>query len=189
MIFRRRRHDVGTYEAPDESPEAPIDRVIEEGVLIAESSVRLMLRNRIVVGALRDRVDLDRDDLARAAAAALLEVADQEWESAQRLGFHPIDPFEDPEYSAERARRERLRRALSDALAARAEDADALAALVERARVEAWDEIGPYLETHLGEPVMRLDDAHYARDRADRLATFIALDLTELAVERGAELA
>lgn len=194
-LFRRRRRSVGTYEAPAPSEPPPLERVLEDGVMIAESSVRMTLRNRIIVDALRDRLDLDRDALAAAAADAFEVIADQEWEAAERSRMRRSmqrvdDPLQDPEHvehDRESERREGVHRALSSALAERAGQAEALAALVERARLEAWDEIGAFVAGR-AEPPDIAPDADYARERGERLATFLALDLMELAAERGVEL-
>ena len=193
--FRRRRGEwLGTYEPPEPRDPAPIEDVVNDGMLIADSVVRMTLRNRIIVDSLRDRRDLDRTALADAAAAELEALADNEWESAQRVRFRREgvrldDPFPDEnttEYRIESERREKVHIAMSEAFAARATQRDILDALVERARLEAWDEVAPVLaERSAGE---RPVDADYAAQRDERIAALLALDLTALAAERGVTL-
>lgn len=183
--FRRRRHDVGTYEPPAEVPAAPADRVIEEGVLIAESSVRMQLRNRIIVDVLRDRRDFDREMLVGLASMAFDELADREWESAERRAFSSQMELFDDEHAEERTRRESLRRALSQALADRAADPVALDAVVERSRDEAWSEISDFIERRAGDVAPHEADPSYDVERAERLATFVVLDLAGLAADHG----
>lgn len=198
--FRRRRGvDLGTYVAPEPVAPAPIDQVVREGALIGESVVRLTLRNRVIVDTLRDRRDLDRSQLAKLAARELENLADQEWESAERIRFRrdsaPVDnPFQDEagpsaEQLQESQRRENIHRSMSDAFAERATSGDALAAIVERSREEAWSEIGEVLLARAGERSFTAErDPRYRGERNERMDTLVALDLTELAVERGVSL-
>lgn len=195
---RRRGVDVGTYVAPDPVPPAPVERIVEEGVLIGESIVRLTVRNRVIVDALRDRRDLDRAALAGVVAHELENLADQEWESAERIRFRREnrridDPWVEAEHveedRLESVRRETVHRAMSEAFAAHAADEQVLAALVERSRGEAWNEIGPVLITRAGEAARDVTpDADYVRERGDRIGALLALDLAGLAHERGVEL-
>ena len=198
--FRRRRGGwLGTYEPPEPRDPAPLEDIIHDGMLVAESVVRMTLRNRIIVDALRDRRDLDRTALADAAAAELEALADNEWESAQRVRFRREgvrldDPFPDEnadDYRVESERREKVHVAMSEAFAARATQRDILDALVERSRREAWEEVAPVIEERaMGERAItsRPTDADYAEQRGDRIGALVALDLTALAVERGVEL-
>lgn len=194
--FRRRRGvDVGTYEPPEPREPAPLERVVEDGVLIGESIVRMTLRNRIIVDALRDRRDLDRAALAGLAARELGALADQEWESAERIRFRreqaarELFGDETDEDRAESRRREDVHRAMSAAFAARAEVTEALENLVERARTEAWEEVAPVLFARASEAVRDLvPDARYAQERAERVGALVAFDLAGLALERGVPL-
>ena len=194
--FRRRRGGwLGTYEPPEPRDPAPIEDVIDDGMLIAESVLRMTLRNRIIVDSLRDGRNLDRSALAAVAAAELEALADNEWESAQRVRFRREgvrldDPFPDEntdEYRRESERREKVHLAMSEAFAARAAQPDILESLVERARREAWDEVAPVIveRAAMEEPVA---DEEYLAQRDERMAALLALDLTALAVERGVDL-
>jgi hypothetical protein len=186
--FRRRRRFLGTYVDPGPVEPAPVEQVVREGALISDSVVRMTLRNRIIVDVLRDRRDLDRDELAAAAVRELETLADHEWESAERMRFR-----RDPEAAAsdreESERRERLHRAMSAAFAERAGDEEVIAAIVERAREEAWSEIAAVLADRAGEHALLLDrDPDYDTDLPDRLGALVAVDLAGLAEERGVAL-
>lgn len=197
--FRRKRGwvELGTYEPPEPTEPAAIESIVADGMLIAESLLRMTLRNHIIVDALRDGRDLNRDALAAAAAQELEALADQEWESAQRVRLRREaqridDPLQEDaefadEYRRESQRRERVHFAMSDAFAARARERDVLDSLVERARVEAWEEIGPVIAARAMEEEPAVDES-YAAERAERVAALLALDLTALAAERGVEL-
>ena len=196
--FRRRGGvDLGTYEAPEPVEPPDAHRIAEDGVLIAESVLRMTLRNRIIVDALRDRKDLDRQFLIAMASAEFESLADNEWATAERLklrrhGIRVDDPWsEDSELITERRRegqrRESVHRAMSKAFADRAVESELLSAMVERARVEAWDEIAPVLVDRavVHEPVR---DKEYEALRNERLGALLALDLSALAAERGVTL-
>jgi len=196
-LRRRRGVDLGTYVAPEPVAPAPVSRIVADGLLIGDSVVRLTLRNRIIVDVLRDRIDLDRRALGNAAARQLARLADQEWESAERIKFRRDrqrvdDPLQDYaafdlEHLQESLRRERIHRASSDAFAARVDDREAIAAIVERARAEAWSEISDVLMTKAGEQAALYErDPDYDAELADRLAKLVDVDLAELQQTRTA---
>jgi hypothetical protein len=189
--------ELGTYKPPAPVEPPPIPRIVDDGVLIAESLLVMTLRNQVIVNVLRDKRDYDEESLFSMATKELEALADNEWETAERLRMRREhisvdDPWlEDPDISGdhrrESQRREAVHRAMSDAFAARAGDRDVLSELVERSRVGAWDEIATVLIDRAGvdEPVR---DADYEAHRGERLGALIALDLSELAAERGVSL-
>jgi hypothetical protein len=195
---RTKRVDLGTYVDPEPVPPAPIEQVVREGTLIGESVVRMALRNRVIVDALRDNQDLDRDALVVAAARELQTLADHEWESAERIRFRRENQRAankgrdytgfDLEDLQESMRREQLHREMSTAFAAHADNAEAVAAIVERSLTEAWSEIGPVIIERAGEQALVLDrDPHYEEELAGRVGDLTA-DLSALAAERGVAL-
>ena len=194
--FRRRdRLDLGKYVAPEPTAPAPTEQIVAEGSLIGDSVVRQALRNRVIVDALRDRRDLDVGALAAAAAGEFDRLADQEWESAERIRLRrsvrrsDYDEPDDPEQLRESERREEVHRAMSEAFAARAADGATVAAIVEHARAEAWSDIGAVLLERAGDSALVFDrDPGYEAARADRVGALLALDLTRLAQERGVDL-
>jgi hypothetical protein len=195
--FRRRRVFLGTYVHPEPVEPAPVEQVVRDGMLIGDSVVRMALRNRLIVDALRDRRDFDRRRLSLAASREFDQLADHEWESAERLRFRRDEHAEEPDDDAleESRRREHLHRAMSDGFATRSRDAAVLAAIVERSRDEAWSDVAGVILRRAGERAVlfdddRLDDRdpHYESDRVERLGALVAVDLTALAQERGVEL-
>ncbi|MBG6053830.1 hypothetical protein IWX81_000220 [Salinibacterium sp. CAN_S4] len=197
-LFRRRSSvELGTYKPPAPVEPPPIPRIVDDGVLIAESLLVMTLRNQVIVNVLRDRRDFDQESLFSMATKELETLADNEWETAERLRMRREhtsvdDPWlEDPDISGdhrrESQRREAVHRAMSDAFAARASDRDVLSALVERSRAGAWDEISTVLVDRAFQPEP-VRDADYQAHRGERLGALIALDLSELAAERGVSL-
>jgi hypothetical protein len=195
--FRRRRGvNVGTYEAPDPIEPPPVERIVAEGVIIADSVVRLKLRNRVIVAALRDRENFRRAELVAQASKQLRALASNELETAERVRRRRDDRFvegpllDDPEFDEdglrESRRRESVHRALAEALHLHAHDFAALEEVVEQARTQAWLEVGPVIAKRASDTAVRfIPDAHYETQRSERIAALIALDLADLAAERG----
>jgi hypothetical protein len=199
LFGRKKRVYLGEYVEPAPVEPPPVERVVHEGALIGESVVRLVLRNRVIVDALREHKDLDRSGLAELAAVELGRLAEHERESAERVQGRrerqeAADATRkrtalDPDDIEESHRRERLHREMADAFATRATDGALLDSLVERSLQEAWSEIGPVFLERAGEQSLVVDrDSRYEQERVDRVGTLLALDLTRLAIERGVEL-
>lgn len=173
---------VGRFAPPPAAAPVPLERLIEEGMLIADQALRMTLKNAIIVAALRDRTDLDRDALATLAIERATELAAAERASAAR----------DRGESGDAPRkREKVRTGLAAELEALSADPERLAAMVERARLAAWEEIADPLADRAAaelEAERALAEQIDPRDRAERLAAFLALDLSELAAERGVDL-
>ena len=199
MRWLRKRKDLGlgTYVAPDPVDPAPVERVASEGVMIAEVVVRLGMRNRIVVDSLRDRLGFDTVPLMHWAASEFEALADREDEAADQLkerrDWSPIDmPLVEGADDIDAHRRElrwreTARRATADAFRALAHDERRLIELVEQARIEAWQDVANVI-IERADAVTYRADVDYATERSNRIAEFVALDLSALAIERGTPL-
>ena len=137
------------------------------------------VKNRIIVGALRDQLDFDRQRSLADARAALQRVAaqlradgdrarSQARRARLRLGRsrheHDYHPGDVEHLQA----RHTLYHAVADALLSRLGKPDALRELVEEARASAWEEISQELS-------YRLTAVAYAPEEAgrdDRLRAF-----------------
>jgi hypothetical protein len=164
------------------------DRILDEGVLIATSAVRMAVKNHLILRAVRDHAAFDRNEIVAFAAERFEELAAQEDSSAKREERR----FQEEEWERLPRRRRRpkitaadVRRDLAEALRAAAADAERLDALVDSARDDALAEI-----TAARHPVPQPSprDPDDLRERADRLATLVAFDLSGLAAERGLSL-
>jgi hypothetical protein len=177
---RRRGVDLGRFDAGrlDSPPPPSIERIVEEGMLIVESAVRMTVRNAIVLAALRDHTDFDPEALEAVARERLLDLADEEDEAAQRTGER------DGGNPDERAvRLVALHLGVADQLRQRAADVEFVGGILRHARDEALEDI---VSTMTTAPVKRTPD--YDGRRADRIASFVGLDLTELAARQGVDL-
>ena len=182
LFKRTARMKVGKFKPPPEREPASLERLVEEGLLIADSALRMTLKNAIIVAALRDRRALDRDALHALAVERLGELAEGERAAAGRDRL---------EIGSGARRREQVRHALAERLAALAADSERIAAVVERSRASAWEEIsGPLADraSAAREAERALTADLDPEQRAERVAAFVALDLTSLAAERGVDL-
>ena len=199
MRWLRRRKDLGLgkYVAPDPVDPPLAERVASEGLAIAESAVRLSMRNRIVVDSLRDRRGFDTAPLLQWAAEEFDTLAQREEEAADRLrdrrDWSPNDsPWVEHADDIEAQRRESqwreaARRATAAAFREAARDERRLIDLDERARIEAWQDVATVIMERAdatGHPA----DPDYDAERDSRIAALVALDLTALANERGVAL-
>jgi hypothetical protein len=169
------------------------ERIVDEGMLIAIAAVRMALKNRIIVGALREHTDYVDADYAAWARLELREVARQNDEDStrvERLGSHlsrtsKTGKGRDVENKRKDVIRLGRRRTLHDNVAQRlrdlAADDERVAELVVTARADALQEINEALATRL--LLQRIDPRQpgYAAARAERMRAVGAIDLAALA--------
>lgn len=169
-FFRwRRRANVGRYVAPEELPAPPIERIVDEGVLIAITAVRMHVKNEIIVRAIKDDAEYDVVELAEAARDEFESIARQN----DGYAAGPVSARHVEVYSALAAE---LRKA--------AGDPELVATTVEQAREDAWREISGVVATKL--EASRYDpstDPRYQKERAARLRALIKVDLATLEEE------
>ncbi|TPW72959.1 hypothetical protein [Schumannella sp. 10F1B-5-1] len=191
---RRRRADLGTFEPPAPLPPTPLDQVISDGLLLARSAVRMAVKNLLIVAALRDRRDYDHAVLLLGAREEYLLLARHNVSAAQRMesdhraeeqGDKPRRRFPGGkvvERDEQHRRGPQVLRLLANALATVADDTEALDALIEEARSEAWLEVSQALDRRLAE-LPSPHDASYLRDRESRIRAFVEVDLSELDIQ------
>jgi hypothetical protein len=185
-----RDHDGG----PAAGTDAPsTGRIVDEGMLIAMSAVRMALKNRIIVGALREHSDYDEHHYADLAKQELLEVARQNDEDStrvERLGSY-LDRTTGSGKGRELENKRRdvvrlgRRRTLHDRVAERlraiADDESQLTELVDKARADALAEINDALSTRLLAQAVDPSKPEYTRARAERMRAVGTVDLAALA--------
>jgi hypothetical protein len=194
--------DAGGSSAPSlgDHP-GTLEHLISEGVLLAEYAGRMALKNHIVVGVLTGSEPYDPGrycDPARAVLSDLVGMAnasaslavDQREAAETRKGASQHEH----DYRSRDAENLRRREAVHTAVAAQLrqvrDDPDYLDAFIERARQDAWSDIGaaikarldqywPSLETH-GDPY-EARDAERSKQKRLRI---LRRDLAAMARER-----
>ncbi|MCU1447314.1 hypothetical protein [Cryobacterium sp.] len=186
-------HETDDGTAAARAPTPSTERIVDEGMLIALAAVRMALKNRIIVGALREHTDYADADYAALARRELHEVARQNDEDStrvERLGSYLSRTTKTGKgREVENKRRDVIRlgrrRTLHDHVAERlrvlAADDERVAELVDKARADALQEINEALATRL--LAQRIDPRQpgYAAARAERMRAVAAIDLKALA--------
>lgn len=187
--LRRGRVDVGTYEPPEPVEPLPVEEIAEEGVLIAASAVRMAVKNRQIVRALRDRADYSEKNAVAAAREVFRALAREKRDEVERLDEiieltrdRPGRALHQTDYrkgDADRLeRREQVSDILADRLEELAEDDAYVLGIVEAARQSAWDEIGASITSKLlRRPELEADTREYREHRAERIRELVKVDL------------
>lgn len=193
-LFRRRSSvDLGRYEGPIAVPVAPVSAVIDEGVLIARSAVRMAVKNRMIVAALRDGLSYDHTRFVLFAIERLAELADHEATSAERVRERRARQSPHPQLTAAEARDESVRReeihtGLGAALTALASDPVELDRILTGAREDALGEMTANLSSAaIDDSAITVDD-DYGVGKDERVAALLFIDLSELAFAQGTSL-
>ncbi len=188
-LFRRNRFTLGKFQPPDLLPEPGLDELVEEGVMIAGSAVRLAVKNLVIVGSLRDHVDYDERVYVDAVRDELITLADEKEADAERL----MVIAEGASARAGRAanhsdyrsidvgilsRRQAVAERLSKRLRALSSDDEFMQQLARSAHESAWEEVARSLEERLISARI-VEDDDYRRERGERIMEVLG-DLGEL---------
>lgn len=179
--------------APERPSPATLDELVADGLLIAESAVRMSVKNEVILRALRDRADyraerareVAREELRRLAVESRGDARRLE-EERERASVRPGKAAHQSDYR--KADIEHLRRrgeaatALADRLIRASADDEHLDELVEAARRRAWDEVGASIAERTAQE-WTLAPRLSARERERRMAQ-VAEDLRELGKAR-----
>jgi hypothetical protein len=150
---RRRRADVGTFEAPAPRTPATLDELVDDGLLIAESAARMTVKNELILRAVRDRADYRPERSREVAREELRRLAVETRADARRVEEARAGAEDRPGKAAHQDdyragdvkhldRRSEALGALADKLIRLSADDAYLDELVDDARRAAWDEVG-----------------------------------------------
>jgi hypothetical protein len=173
-----------------------IERSVDEGVLIASAAVAMDVKNVIIVDAIRDGSAFDNANVVAAVRRELLALAEENEASAHRVQQLSVDvqtvrgPRDNSEgYQVDDhptlTKRGVIHVMLAAELERLAEDHDFVAELAERARVQAWAEVGGAIETRLVASIPIPRDAAYEEEKDARIRAL--LDINFRALEKQAK--
>ncbi|MDQ1546606.1 MAG: hypothetical protein QOH69_1510 [Actinomycetota bacterium] len=182
--------------APKATPPAPtrpisIERSVDEGVLIASAAVVMDVKNLIIVDAIRDGSTFDVDNVTAAVRNELRDLAEENESSANRVQQLSVDvqtrrgPRDNSEgYQVDDhptlTKRGIIHVMLAAELERLSEDPEFLAGLAERARVQAWAEVGGAIESRLLESVSTSVDPSYEEEKPARVRALVDINLRAL---------
>ena len=177
---------------------APVEEIVEQGLLVADVAVRMNVKNAIIMNALRRDVDYDEEMIRDLARTALTELADERERDAKHIRRmrdeirdYGRSAWSESEYSNDDNRTLRHRQEVYETLAKelreRAANDEYLNESTRRARDAAWEEIGDSLKVRASHPYYGGGrDEEYKQEREGRIAQLISQDLTRLMEEKTA---
>ncbi|MBO1900858.1 asparagine synthase [Leucobacter weissii] len=175
---------------------APVEEIVEQGLLVADVAARMAVKNDIIMNALKRKVDYDEQQIVEMVRSAITELAEERERDAKHIDRMRGEirstgrsAWTESEYGNDDNRTLRHRQEVYEGVAAelrlRADDPDYLTRTAERARAAAWGEIGDSLKERASHPYYAGGhSAEYRRARDSRIQLLIERDLTELMRER-----
>jgi len=173
-----------------------ITRIVDEGLLIALSSVRMAVKNDIIVAGLGEHADYDTARFADSTRRELLALAGENLESALRVARQRkeltssswrYDLSQDQLMDIRQLKlRKRVHKRLAAALLAVADDAEHVDRLVRDAQHAASDELQDAMHSRLMRLSIDPADPEYLRSRAERTEMFLLVDLALLQLKADA---
>ncbi|WP_224780959.1 asparagine synthase [Leucobacter sp. Psy1] len=171
---------------------APVEEIVEQGLLVDDVAVRMNVKNAVIMNALKRGVDYDEQQIAGMVRTTLTDLADERDQDAQHIGRMlgeirdtGSSASSDSEYGNDDNRTLRHRRevyeTIASALRERAADDAYVAQIVERASEAAWSEISDSLKERASHPYYAGGASpEYQAARDDRIQQLIERDLTAL---------
>jgi hypothetical protein len=168
-----------------------IERSVDEGVLIASSAVAMEVKNVIIVDAIRDGSAFDPASVLAAVRRELLALAEENEASAHRVQQLSVDvqtargPSDNSEgYQVDDhptlTKRGVIHVLLAAELERLSEDPAFVAEIADRARVQAWAEVGAAIESRLLDSVAVSPDPAYEKDKDARVRALVDINLRAL---------
>jgi hypothetical protein len=183
-----------TAPAATPAPSRPvsIERSVDEGVLIASAAVAMDVKNYIIVEAIRDGSAFDAANVEAAVRRELLELANENESSAHRVqqlsvdvqsarGPRDRDNSEGYEFDDHPTLTKRgvIHVMLAAELERLSEDSEFVAELAERARLQAWADVGSAIESRLQDSIPRRDP-DYEAEKDARVRALIDINFRAL---------
>jgi hypothetical protein len=170
-----------------------LDDAVSEGLMLADYSSRMRLKNRIIVGALTRPDSYDAKHYLVEAKKAIDVLVDEFDLDVDRIGRKLRVAVSIPgrakhahDYRSVDADNLRLREdvsaAVANALRSHRGDEQYLLGLIESARQDAWGEIARAIEEFLDRSTIVVDSA-YKRGRSERIRLLVTEDLAKLMAE------
>jgi hypothetical protein len=168
-----------------------IEKSVDEGVLIAGAAVVMDVKNVIIVDAIRDGSAFDPARVASAVRQELRGLAEENESNAHRVQQLSVDvqtargPRDNSEgYQVDDhptlTKRGVIHVMLAAELERLSEDSEFVAELAERARVQAWAEVGAAIETRLIDSLPLPRDADYEANKDARIRALLDINLRAL---------
>lgn len=171
---------------------APVADIVEQGLLVADVAVRMTVKNKLIVRALKHKADYSAEQTQEQVRQALTElIAEREKDAAniaimrsqiKRVGFASGGEAEYHREDSQTLRhRQEVYEGVAAELKARAADHVYLASVAKKATELAWAEIGESIAQRAQHPYYSGgDNREYQAEREGRIQELIANDLQQL---------
>lgn len=178
---------------------APVEEIIEQGLLVDGVAVRMGVKNSIIMNALKRNVDYRVDEIHELVRKQLLALAAERESDAKHISRvrdeikrYGRSAWQETEYSSQDTKtlkhRQEVYEGLGSELRKLAADEEYVTHTAEQAREAAWAEIGDSLKERATHPYYSGGaSAEYRQAREVRIQQFIEEDLTELIRAQSAE--
>ena len=176
---------------------APVEEIVEQGILVAEVAIRMSVKNAIIMNALKRGKDYDVAEIHDLVRETTLELAEERERDARHIRRvrDEIRKFgrsawQETEYASDDNRtlkhRQEVYERMKTVLEERAEDREFVERSAAQSREAAWGEVGESLKERASHPYYAGGASkEYRRERSDRIEEFIAEDLTALIKQAG----
>lgn len=171
---------------------APVEEIVEQGLMVADVAARMSVKNEIILNALGRKADYDQQEVQRMMQDAVLELAVERERDARHISRMRgeirktgYSSWSENDYGSEDNTTLKHRQEVYEQVAAqlreRAENDEYLGRASERALSAAWNEIGDSLKEKASHPYYAGGSSEeYKRDRDSRIELLIQRDLTDL---------
>lgn len=171
---------------------APVEEIVEQGLLVADVAVRMSVKNAIILNALGEKVDYDKSQIESMVKDSAMELAVERERDARHISRMRAEirksgysTWSENDYGSEDnatlRHRQEVYEQVAKELRERAENTEYLATTAERSRVAAWKEIGDSLKEKASHPYYAGGASEeYKKSREARIELLIQRDLTAL---------
>lgn len=171
---------------------APVEEIVEQGLLVADVAVRMMVKNAIIMNALHKHVDYNEEQIIEMVRSATEDLAVERERDAKHIAHMRNEirdtgrsSWSESDYGNDDNRtlrhRQEVYERVAEELRSRTEDPEYLGSTAKRAHGLAWDEIGDSLKERATHPYYSGGDSEeYQNAREDRIQQLIEKDLTSL---------
>lgn len=171
---------------------APVEEIVEQGLLVANVAARMSVKNTIIMNALRKNVDYDEEQVEELVKEKLIELSHERERDAnhikrvrEEIRKYGRSAWQETEYGNDDNRtlkhRQEVYAQLAGELKREADDADFITKIAGEAREQAWAEVGDSLKERASHPYYAGGaSAEYRRERAKRIDRLINEDLAQL---------
>lgn len=176
---------------------APVEEIVEQGLLVADVAVRMGVKNEIILNALGRKADYDEQQIIELVRTTLHDLVEERERDARHIARMREEirstgrsSWSENDYSNDDSSTLRHRQEVYEQVAVQLREREAddeyLTKTAERARAAAWHEIGDSLKEKASHPYYAGGSSEeYKRNREARIELLIQRDLTDLMQQRG----